>query len=664
MSLRVGLLAQLSRFDDDAWTALANRGLLRRARKDLAGAAPEVVTDEAEVFEIRIAPYVVRFDAQGPAGAACDCQSGSVCRHILVAGLWLLSTAAAETTAGAEVPAETPAAELLTIDPEALTAYAGRAGYRWALRYVDDLDLESDVRVEEDRQVVIALSSPRVTFRFMGGGVAGLVPDTRLPAIEKYQAAAVIVYQRMAGVGPAPEAAKTQTDKGSQTGRSARLAASRLRLRTAAQQLLTDTVRLGISHLSRSVHERYETLATWAQGAEYYRLALLLRRLADHVDLLLDRSARADEHRLLDEAAVAYALVCALNKSEQPRLVGQARNRYDMVRRLDVIGLGAFPWRTGSGYQGLTALFWWPAESRFLSWTDARPEVMRTFEPRHRYASPGPWAGLGSPAELTGATVTLNDARLSPTGRLSGAEQTRATAKPLAGTAIAAALPAVSHWSDLAKRPPRSLLDTPDPLDDWVVLHPSAFRRPRFDPVRQLLEWDVVDDAESVLSHQLPFTAANQHAIDRAEALGEQDLPDGTLLVSRVHRTAAGLVGEPMSLVRPDLGPGSAVDPLHFGKAVPRSRGAEPASGDPAVAIWLPPQLDDLRTWLTTHAERGTGAAAAGSLNAALASRHRAVRDIGFGVFPDPAGEDPAVGILRSCYLLQQTVRVLTGRTG
>ena len=42
-SLREALHLQLARFDDDAFTALANRGLLRRARKDLEKETPEIV---------------------------------------------------------------------------------------------------------------------------------------------------------------------------------------------------------------------------------------------------------------------------------------------------------------------------------------------------------------------------------------------------------------------------------------------------------------------------------------------------------------------------------------------------------------------------------------------------------------------------------------------
>ncbi|HEY3000783.1 MAG TPA: hypothetical protein VGJ44_00410, partial [Kribbellaceae bacterium] len=593
MSLRTTLAAQLSRFDDEAWIALANRGLLRRATKDLAAAEPEIIAEEADGLRVRTGSWVVTFDQTGPAGASCSCPSGSACQHIITAGLWLAAASSADS-APAPDTAGALHAELMALDTAALVAHAGRAGFRWARQYVEDLDPEAGARIETGRQVVVTLSSPRVTFRFMGGGAAGLVPDGKLPAVEKYQAAVVLAYQRANGAELAPvEAPKARTSPG-----AAESAESRRRLRAAVAQLLTDTVRLGVAHLSPSMQQRYETLAVSAQGAEYHRLALLLRRLADHVELQLERSARADEHRLLEEAAIAYALVRALESAgDLPRLVGRARNRYDAVRRLEVIGLGALPWRAASGYRGLTSLFWWPEEHRFLFWTDARPDTLRDFDPRARYHAPAPWTGLSAPAAATGARLRLADAQLSAAGRLSGVESTRATVVPVDGDELRAALPVVTAWADLERRPPLSLLDQPDPLRDWAVLRPEGAAPPHFDPVGQTLHWTLLDGDGAALELRLPYTAENAHAIERVEAM-HGDLPAGALVVARVRLSAAGLVGEPLSLVRPERAAG-AVDALHFG-AVPAGaslpKGARPGGEpvDSAETGRRSPQLEDL----------------------------------------------------------------------
>ena len=669
MSVRTTVATQLERFDDDAWVALANRGLLRRATKDLASLTPEVVGDD-DTLRVQVGPHLVTFDERGPGSATCSCPSGTICQHIIAAGLWL-APRSGDTMPGApgsDKPGDLHA-DLMGLDTDLLVKHAGKAAYRWAFQYVDDLDLESDVRVESGRQVVIGLTSPRVTFRYVGGGMAGLMADTRLPHPEKYVVAAVLAYQRAHGVEHAPpEAPRSRVSEGSTD-----LVDQRRRLREAAARLLTDTVRLGVAHLSPSMHQRYETLAVWAQGAAYHRLALLLRRLADHVELMLDRSARADEHLLLDEAAITHALVAALDASESSggaatRLVGQARQRYDTVRTMELVGLGSAPWRSASGYRGLTTLFWWPEESRFVSLTDARPESMPGFDPRVRHAAPGPWTGLSSPAAAAGAGVRLTDAQLGGTGRISSVERTHASVVPRDGADIAGALRVVTTWSELAAglREGLSLLDPPDPLRAWAVIRPTAFEPARFDPISQTSTWVVHDDSGDILPLVLAYTTENAQAIERVESLTAEELGDGTLVVCRCRLTPGGLVGEPLSVIHPGLrADARPVDALHFpppGWRAPARRRPTPAAEPSARISNLPAQLLDLRAWLVSQAERGTGAASATSIGASLAARHQALRGIGFDVFPATSPEDdPASALLRSHFLVMQTTQLLKG---
>lgn len=656
MSVRESLAGQLVRYDDDAWAALANRGLLRRATKDLEVVRIDIVVEDDVAIEVEVGQNVVRFDAGGPPTATCSCPSPTVCQHVLTAGLWLAGRL------GEAAPVVDLPAELSALDVAALTAYAGRAGYRWARQYVEDLPAE-DVRVTIGERILISLTSPRVTFRYLGGGPVGLVADVTLPTPEKYAAAAVLAYQRASGA----ELAAIEPTRTRVTEASENRVDSRRRLRVAASRLLTDTVRLGVSHLSPAVHQRYETLAVWAQGAEYHRLALLLRRLADQVELLLARSARADEQALLDEAAIAFALVSALDAApDQARLVGQARQKYDAVRGIELIGLGGLPWRATSGYRGLTCLFWWPDEERFLSWTDARPDTMWNFDPRNRWTQPGPWTGLQNPAASAGRLVALIDAQLSASGRLSGVERTRAAVGPLVGTGLDS-LPVVDDWSALDSRAlsRRSLLDVPDPLQDWVVLRPATVDAPAFDPHRQALVWPARDATGRPLRLELRWTAETDHAIGRIETLTTRELPAGSLLVCRLSSASGEVVAEPLSIVRP--GTSRPVDVLHFDEASEKQRKRKkrpaPPAGEPSEPPPppLPTPLRDLRSWVARQAERGTGATSSGAVLAGLDAHHRRLRDVGLGVFPESvAGTDPAVALLQSHYLGLQTSRALT----
>lgn len=702
MSLLTALCDQLRRFDEEAFVAMANRGLLRRAGKDLESQKTEMLEATAEGVAISTSGQTVRFDTRGPAQATCSCPSGGVCQHILAACLWLQRSAPATggepqpavAEAASNAPAVSPAEELhaalMAFTPTALSKHASLPGYRWARDFVLDLDTETGVQIQGGSHLVIGFTRPRMTFRYLGGDLGNLLIDASVGKPEKYRVAAVLAYQRAHGLEPAPMEArgKLQTvgldlgkDHDLAEGADATREESRVRLRASIRQLICECVGLGLSHLSQGIQERYSTLAVWAQGAEYHRLALLLRRIADHVELLLERAGAADEHGLFEELTLAYALVTALESSaargEAPaHLVGRARSRYESTGAIDLIGLGAMPWRAASGYVGLTMLFWSVTDRAFMSCTDARPELLRGFNPVVRYKSPGPWNGLSSPKEATGQLVRLRDAQTSATGRISMAEGTSATVQRISGEQIRQALNVCSHWHALQAQVDQrrqSLLSEPRPMQDWVALEPARFGAPRFDAARQTLVWPLVDADGDSLNAEVAYSEFAKSAIDHIEALRGRSPGDGTVVIARVRRRAEGLVAEPLSLMFSSRGArDNAVQSIYFdevaaeslrgrvagaiGRAIGRGNTRAPAvPAESSVAS----ALRELRGWLMRHAERGIASDSHGSISHERMAHVQRLRESGLIAFtPDGEGSGLAQVLIQMHYLQMQYSRM------
>jgi hypothetical protein len=686
--LRAALQEQLARFDDEAFVALANKGLLRRALKDLENGLATIEDEDDTGLRVRFGPHLVAFDARGPAQARCSCPAAGVCQHILAAAISLQRLAAATpVTPAAEVAGDAaPVARLvealLALAQPELERHAGRAGYRWAWQFVQDMASDEDISFGGDLHLVIEFKHPRLRLRYMGGKLDALIADSEIRQLEKYRVAAVLALRRAHGASvpePAP-AAKPRTaaldlgkDHALPAGSDDAQALARGRLRAAATQLVQECVGLGLSHLSPAVRDRFATMAVWAQGAQYYRLALLLRRVADHVELLLERAGGADEHRLLDELALTQALVAALAHAQQRgaapvHLVGRARTDYEGAAPLELLGLGAHAWRSPAGYVGLTMLFWSPEHRCFHSCTDARPQTQRGFDPVARYRAPGPWSGLGSPAQATGRRVRLLQAQLNAQGRLSASEATGATLEDAPD--LAAQLQAATDWAALGEAHAaarRSLLAEARPLQDWCVLAPARFGVPEFDAASQALRWPLFDASGRVLLASLRYSAHTEHAIQRIEQAGKAPLPAGTLVVGRLEAGAAPLALEPLSLVR--SGRPVQVDALHFDAAdeswaskwLARLRGAgEPAPQvEPAVAVPLPRELLQLRQWLRTQAERGVADEALRRIEPAMREHARRCAAAGLtalaGVMSLPAA--PSV-LLKATYACMQLERL------
>ncbi|HPG77499.1 MAG TPA: hypothetical protein PK756_02480 [Piscinibacter sp.] len=693
--------ALLARFDEESYVALANRGLVRRARKDLEQQPIEIIESGSAQVVVAFGAQRIRFDHRGPAQAQCDCPATGMCQHILAAAMGLQKTlqASAMPAATDEVPTVDPLAPLqaalLALTAVELARHAGKAGYRWAWQYVQDLEPEHALVISGSQHLVLGLQRPRITLRYMGGGLDALIADAELAQPEKYRVAAVLAFQRAHGrelVPPEPTARqRTQAldlgkDHALAESQDASLGESRARLRSSLRKILVESVELGLTHLSRGIHERYSTLAVWAQGAEYHRLALLTRRIADHVELLLDRAGGADELRLLDEITIAHGLVSALEAAAAhgaaPRhLVGRARSRYEASASLELFGLGAQAWRSPAGYVGLTMVFWSPAEQAFMSCTDARPQAQRGFNAIARYKAAGPWAGLGAPAQTTGRRVVLQGAQVNQAGRISAADGTSATVLPIECATLIEQLKPWDSWTALCSaRGERraSLLAEPEPMKDWVALRPARVGEARFDDARQTLIWPLLDGEGHTLDAELPFDEYSRHAIGRIERLGPAELTPGTLVIARLRASAqGGVLAEPLSLVRPGSDE-ACVDALHFDEApqqglasslLERLKRLVPSHDAPAArpagSPITPGALRDLRHELQRQAERGTAPESAEPARAELARHAERLADAGFTVFRAALGQDAGAGerLLRVNYLCLQCERLMLGES-
>jgi hypothetical protein len=706
-ALRTQLQAQLSRYDDDAFAALANRGLLRRAYKDLDNHAPDILEESDDALIVAFAGQKVCFDAGGPAQARCSCPASGVCQHVLGAAIGLRSLleaadatapSAAGTTALTNASPDSASASnallrsaLLALSHAELVNYAGKAGYRWAWQCVQDLELEQDIRLGGERNILIELTRPRMSFRYMGGTLDGLIADTQPAQIAKYRVAAVLAFQRAHGIAlREPDASGKTRNAELELGKdhalaqtsAAALVDSRARLHVASSELFQECIALGLSHLSEGVWQRYATLAVWAQGAEYYRLALLLRRIADHVELLLERAGHADEHALLDEITLAFGLVHALSHAGAHgppiHLAGRARTRYEAAGTLELLGLGASAWRSASGYIGLTMLFWSPTDRRFLSCTDARPESQGSFNPIARYKAAGPWGGLGAPAQATGRRLLLTQAQLNSSGRLSAADSTNAAVLSASARDFLQHLQPVSNWSALRQArhvQQRSLLAEARPMNDWVFLQPRRVGAAQFDATRQVLLWSLYDETGDSLITEMAYSPYTEHAIARIEQIAGRAWSVDDLLVVRLRDTAVGLIGEPLSIVKGRPDDVHPVDSLHFDAgpapdalAARLEKWRRPAAGvarehepseHPSAS---PEQLLGFRRWLRQQAERGVGEESAmGSAHELMAWQSRLI-GAGLTTFDDLSEKlGIAERLLAANYICMQYERMIDG---
>ncbi len=527
------LRAALSAFDDAALAALASKGLLRRAQRDLDGGKVALAEEQDGRAVITADGETVTIGKDGPAAADCSCSAPGVCRHRLAAVLLLRGDSEAE--AGDAVPeaeeepakAADPLAEILALTRGEIAKWAGKA----TMRAAEELcDAATEPVIEaEGAALVIRLDADTAEIRFLAGqGLTGMIskaPRTKRKAL--HAAAILAVRHRHLAEDEVRDEAPPDAD-----APAAAMPADPAFLDDVAR-CLADCVNAGFNQAPLVLEERLFALSVSSRADALPRLSAMLRTLAARVREKRERDFSLDLEAYLVLAAEAYALVEALRAEQDPSgnaeraeaLRGQVRQEYRPVGDLTLYGMGARIWRTAAGASGVTGYFYAPAEGRWYSAGSARAHAHdSTYSPRRAYEQESLW-GAGPLDRISSGMLTVRDAAASADGRLSLSKDTKALAAPWTTRE-----PDIADWS-LA-------------FDDWsaleahlhdcfpiglgrrwrgmqpVVLRPGSAAMPYFDEIAQETVWPVRDGRGAWIA----LTLAHEAGVRTAAGSFEQIL--------------------------------------------------------------------------------------------------------------------------------------------
>lgn len=495
--------ARAAAYDDDALAALANRGLVRRAHKDLERLRPLATEVDEHAVLVHVEDFLVTIP-ESIHDARCSCPATSVCRHVLAALIELRDAGSLEDAVVSDC-----LREILAVDDAQLLGWAGRTVFDRALRFLSE---DPTVSVEEGPTTVFSFPGTSITCRWIpAAGLEGMLCSCHVPQSCEHRVAAVLAYRISRGA---------REPGSSETARSASREAPRTRdeVLESVRALACGTIVAGLSRVSDATGQRLRTLAASAHGVDLPRLEGMLRAVADEVVLEVRRDAHASGRNLLGGLATLNALRSAL-EHPTPALVGEHRTRYRDIGSVVVTGLGARQWRSRSGYAGITVFFRDLSSGGWATWTDARPVTTEHVDPSLRYRGDGPWAGCASPAEASRSVLRLFDAARNAAGRLSGRDLT--TAVRLSDSDAGQVPGLVTDWREISRAAGLAFgrgLSARREQQDIVMLKPDRWGPAVFDRARQELIRPILDTDGRAVRLKLSFTALTEGGVSHLEA--------------------------------------------------------------------------------------------------------------------------------------------------
>ena len=422
-------------FDDVALAALASRGLVRRARAEVAAGRVEArETDQEAVTVVVGRPGVeVVLTADGPAQARCPCPVAGVCVHVVAACLWARQAVAG----GAALPEAAPpgaappgAGTASSTGPAGSTGTAGTgapgsgpesagapAGSEGAGAPAGPEDAGASAGPEgagpgtgaDDPVLAQVLTWDPATVSRSLGAAAVRRATTALAGTDPARLAADTLVARapgrlsvswpgspqvvvVAGLGPAGMVVSGRHSQVAHATwrlqavvrlfalagrawpwevRQATLSAGQRRLLASVAATLEGVVAAGISHAGPRSADELSSLAQAARLEEVPRLARLLTSAAGAVRAVARRDDAVQEDAALSALAAAWSLARALEASDADPALTGRAGTQQAQPGL-LVPLAATWWSAVSGSRGLTVRLWDAENHRLESVTTGR----------------------------------------------------------------------------------------------------------------------------------------------------------------------------------------------------------------------------------------------------------------------------------------------------
>lgn len=457
------LQTALRQVDDDYLTGLSNKGILKRAYKDLAEEAPAVVwqdgtakvTLQSETCEIK--------NLLGE--SSCSCPSSSICRHVVTAILWLKNQMdqEGESAQGVhsgqnaqdapsaqsslsnykeqenranegsteifgeaakrfEENAQTPREECMNLPLERLKRACGSRRFQTFLSHVKSGELPE---LAETSIVTVEIPWEQVTVRLLSP-LEYSTCTCHSKELCGHKAQALLTYQLKAGKISLKDLEAAETPEIAVDMEHAKEAAGKVREQILAQ------FEMGLSRQSREVEESLERLAIICHRAQLADFESRLREAASDYRQYFQRSAafRIQElmNKLMTLFQLAQQILDAKADSELTALAGSFRSDYVPVGKLHLTGMGARSFSSKTGYEGEIYYFLETAQKKWYTWTDARPvfyEGTRKKPGAYIKSTAAPWGLTCSREQLAELEFELTNARTAIGERLSVSQDTR-----------------------------------------------------------------------------------------------------------------------------------------------------------------------------------------------------------------------------------------------
>ncbi len=499
-----------NKFDDDYLTALTNKGIVKRAYKDLEGIEINI-SEEGEEIKASFEDVSITLK-ENLSESICSCPSRSICKHIITAVLHIKANLNnnpkadpsenkaenADDTAKAEEVYFVKTEEILVLEEAPLLKTMGATALKKL--YADVLHNRLP-DITEGKFILVELGSGHKV-RLLTP-ISDSVCSCKSSDICVHKAAAILYFKASKG---ALEIKKEEAPKAAEIDIDAVISfAERI------EEEICHILNVGLSRISDSIIEHTEKLALSSHNVGMARHEGMFREISAMFESYFNRDVHFSEAQLLKRLSACYQLAMKIkNAREQEKLsvyMGSFRDEYVEAASMRFIPLGDRYLETISGYAGNVYYFLEEESRKVYSYSDLRP----TFYDNNRQSFAGAnlmWSLNHSIQALMDHKFELKNPKVSADRRLSSSNQIEGSL----GEKLKGDLPISS---ELITYDFRKLITIEEKIenDRVAMVISSRLIRHGIDSIRQMFYMQIADENGYPISIELKNNKANKKVI-------------------------------------------------------------------------------------------------------------------------------------------------------
>ncbi|MCL2572038.1 MAG: SWIM zinc finger family protein [Defluviitaleaceae bacterium] len=490
------LIQLLPAIDENYLIGIANKGLVNRANKELESTDINISLTDS-VIEAVFGDGTTVSIKDTPTNHTCTCTSRTICKHVIMALLKateILKGLPQKTTQSA------PSYNYLQDHTqESLIKDHGKKTYDNALHSAQTTHPYS---IEEAPKLTITLLEGAITVTFLPGSnlAEALCSCKAKNCHHRVEALFHYIKYKTGELNFSPSQTDTTVD---------------LSIIPHALALVEDIYRIGLFRLPPEYSTKCAQYATLCHGAGFQTLERLFENSGNQLDLYEKKNAAFNINTLIHHLGRIYQICSAQNASA---LAGQFKRQYLSLPTIRVLGLGAYPWHTGSGFCGVTAVFYSPELKRHLTFAISRPvdnkkQALKNIN--QFWQDKSVWGLHMSLDEISKGELSLNGAKISDNGRLSSSESTK-------GNLISAHTDiselAIDDFSQI-----KGLFNHEDDYRGvYAILKPVRIEEGKFDRITQEYKLPIYDKNDKCLFLTIPYSTINESILYHCEVIKTQ----------------------------------------------------------------------------------------------------------------------------------------------